>query len=252
MIPTILFEFHAALLLCISSLIMGMSRGGLGGGLGLLGVLIAAQILDPIEAAVFLLPILIITDPISVYIYRRNVDWQSLRDLMPGVLLGLVIGSLLISIITLKLLQGIVGLLSLALVANGILDSYGKIKFRNLSKIWGFGLGTLAGFSSFLIHAGLPPVAAYILPKKMHRSRFMGTTAVFFLITNLVKVIPYFGLGLFSIELFILTILMIPISFFGIWLGRFINGKISDKIFYLLVYGSVFLLGIRLLILAFF
>ena len=87
MIPTILFEFHAALLLCISSLIMGMSRGGLGGGLGLLGVLIAAQILDPIEAAVFLLPILIITDPISVYIYRRNVDWQSLRDLMPGVLL---------------------------------------------------------------------------------------------------------------------------------------------------------------------
>ena len=227
-----------------------MSRGGLGGGMGLLGVLVAAQVLNPIAAAVFLLPILIITDPISVFIYRRNIDWESLKELFPGVGTGIILGAILITNITPKLLQGIIGILSLILVFNGIRDFFGKTKLKELSKKWGFGLGTLAGFSSFLIHAGLPPVAAYILPKKLPRSKFMGTTAVFFGITNLVKVIPYFSLGMFTLELFKLTVIMMPVSLIGIWIGRLINGKISDTIFYSIVYISVFMLGVRLLSLA--
>ena len=244
------YDINSYLLLILSSLIMGMSRGGLGGGMGLLGVLIAAQVLNPIAAAIFLLPILIITDPISVFIYRRNIDWQSLRELFPGVITGIILGAALISTITPKLLQGIIGFLSLILVFNGVREFFGKTKLETLSKNWGYGLGTLAGFSSFLIHAGLPPVAAYILPKKLPRAEFMGTTAVFFGITNLVKVIPYFLLGMFTIELFKLTALMMPISLIGIWVGRVINGKISDNIFYTIVYISVLLLGIRLLILS--
>jgi uncharacterized membrane protein YfcA len=250
MIPEILFNLQSCSLLVTSSLIMGMSRGGLGGGLGLLGVLIAAQVLNPIAAAVFLLPILIITDPISVYIYHRSIDWRSLKELMPGVIIGVVLGAILISGITPNILQTIIGALSLSLVFNGVRDYFGKTKVTVLSKKWGFGLGTLAGFSSFLIHAGLPPVAAYILPKKMPRSEFMGTTAVFFFITNLIKLIPYFALGMFTFELIKLTIIMVPISLLGIWIGKFINGKISDKWFYFLVYSSVFFLGIRLIILS--
>ena len=251
-LPEILLNPYTSVLLIVSSLIMGMSRGGLGGGLGLLGVLLAAQVMSPIEAAAFMLPILITTDPISMLIYRRSIDWKSLRELLPGVFLGLLIGTLLISSISIKMLQAIIGVLSLSLVFNGLRDMYGKKKLYALSKLWGFGLGTLAGFSSFLIHAGLPPVAAYILPKKLPRATFMGTTAVFFGITNLIKVIPYFGLGLFSFELAKLTLLMIPISLIGIWIGRIINKKISDKIFYLVVYFSVCALGIRLLLLAVF
>ena len=178
--PEILFDSYSSSLLICSSLIMGMSRGGLGGGLGLLGVLIAAQVLTPIDAAAFMLPILIITDPISMFIYRRNIDWNSLKQLMPGVFLGLILGALLISSISLKFLQAIIGLLALSLVASGVRDLFGKTKLHSFSKIWGIALGTLAGFSSFLIHAGLPPVAAYILPKKFPRATFMGTTAVFF------------------------------------------------------------------------
>ena len=70
---------------------MGMSRGGIGGGAGLVGVLLAAQVLPPIQAAALLLPILVITDPISIWLYRKNIDWQSLKVLLPGVALGLFI-----------------------------------------------------------------------------------------------------------------------------------------------------------------
>ena len=249
-LPELLLHPYSAILLIVSSLIMGMSRGGLGGGLGLLGVLIAAQVMSPIEAAAFMLPILIVTDPISMWIYRHSIDWKSLKELLPGVLVGVALGTLLISSISVKVLQAIIGLLSLSLVFNGLQDIYGKKNLYAFSKIWGFGLGTLAGFSSFLIHAGLPPVAAYILPKKLPRTTFMGTTAVFFGITNFIKVFPYVGLGLFNYQLAKLTLIMIPISLVGIWIGRVINHKISDKIFYLVVYFSVCALGIRLLILA--
>ena len=68
-----------------------MSRGGIGGGAGLAGVLLAAQVLPPIQAAALLLPILVVTDPISIWLYKNHINWASLRILLPGVTLGLII-----------------------------------------------------------------------------------------------------------------------------------------------------------------
>ena len=77
-----------------------MSRGGVGGGAGLAGVLLAAQVLPPIQAAAFLLPILVITDPISIWLYKKNINWASLKVLLPGVTLGLIIAYFTVSIIS--------------------------------------------------------------------------------------------------------------------------------------------------------
>ena len=99
---------------------MGMSRGGVGGGAGLAGVLLAAQILPPIQAAAFLLPILVITDPISIWLYKKNINWASLKVLLPGVTLGLIIAYFTVSIISDNFIKLVVGILSIALFIDGI------------------------------------------------------------------------------------------------------------------------------------
>ena len=75
----------------------------------------------------------------------------------------------------------------------------------------------------------------------------MGTVALIFAITNIVKLFPYFLLGLFDKELIKLTLTFIPITFLGIFVGKFINNKISDQVFFFIIYISVFFLGVRLI-----
>ena len=239
--------FNFLLILSISSLIMGMSRGGVGGGAGLAGVLLAAQVLPPIQAAAFLLPILVITDPISIWLYKKNINWASLKVLLPGVTLGLIIAYFTVSIISDNFIKLVVGILSIALFIDGIKNKLSSNPSKKLPPVIGLVLGCLAGFSSFLIHSGLPPVAAYLLPQKLSRQAFMGTVAIFFGITNIVKIFPYLYLGLFEKQLFILTLYMIPVAFFGVWVGRKINNILSDKIFFIIVYLTILILGLRLI-----
>ena len=169
---------------------MGMSRGGIGGGFGLVGVLLAAQIMPPLTAAAFLLPILVVTDPFAYWLYRKHVLWRSMNILLSG---------------------------------------------------------SLAGYSSFLIHSGLPPIAAYLLPQNITRQAFLGTVAVFFSICNFLKIVPYWYLGIFNFDLIGLTSLFIPISFVGLFVGRIINHFLTDRIFFIIVYITIFALGVRLI-----
>ena len=242
------FSNEQILVLSFASFIMGMSRGGIGGGFGLVGVLLAAQIMPPLMAAAFLLPILVVTDPFAFWLYRKHVLWNSMHILLAGGLIGMFVGAITIRLITPETLKIFIGLLALILVGDGLLRHFKKVtKPRILGPIWGSLSGALAGYSSFLIHSGLPPIAAYLLPQNITRQAFLGTVAVFFSICNLLKIVPYWYLGIFNFDLIGLTILFIPISFIGLFVGRIINNYLSDRIFFIIVYITIFTLGVRLI-----
>ena len=132
---------------------MGMSRGGIGGGFGLVGVLLAAQIMPPLTAAAFLLPILVVTDPFAYWLYRKHVLWRSMNILLAGGLIGMLIGAITIKLITPEALNIFIGLLALILVVDGLMRHFRKVtEPRILGPIWGLLSGSLAGYSSFLIH----------------------------------------------------------------------------------------------------
>jgi len=239
--------FELYFILSISSFFVGLSRGGLGGGFGLASAVIAAQILEPIRAAAFLLPLLIISDPLSVWLYRKNIHWKSLKVLLPGVIVGITMTYFLINFISNAVISLIVGFLAVFLVLDALLNKLIKRPKKIIHPFLGVFLGGVGGFSSFIIHSGLPPIAMYLLPLSLSRQTFMGTVAVFFGITNIIKLVPYFMLGLFDKEILRLTICFVPITFFGIFIGKFINNKISDSIFFFVIYSTIFLLGLRLI-----
>ena len=108
-------------------------------------------------------------------------------------------------------------------------------------------MGTISGFTSTIAHAGAPPVVVYLLPQQLPRTLFVGTTVVFFATINLIKVPPYWGLGLFQLDIFKMTLLLAPLAYVGVKLGIFLNQHFTDLWFNRVVYGVLVLTAVQLI-----
>ena len=119
-----LFDTQLIILLCIPSFLIGLSRGGLGGGFGLAAAIFTAQLMEPISAAAVLLPILVASAPLSIFIYRNYIYWKSLIVLIPGAIVGIIITYFLINIISNSFIGLIVGFLAISLVFENLISKY--------------------------------------------------------------------------------------------------------------------------------
>ena len=111
----------------------------------------------------------------------------------------------------------------------------------------GYTLGTISGFTSFVIHAGLPPVAMYLLPQRLDKRVHVGTIVVLFFLINYAKIIPYWWLGLLTIQNLSISLVLLPIAPIGMFIGIKFNHFIPQKLFMRASYTILLLLGIQLL-----
>ena len=75
----------------LAALLVGLSKGGLP-TVGMLAVPLLSLFMSPVKAAVLLLPIYIISDVVSVWLYRKNFSAPNLKILIPAGVLGVCIG----------------------------------------------------------------------------------------------------------------------------------------------------------------
>src|SRR3954447_6459674 len=204
--------------------VVGVSKGGFA-GLGVLGTPLLALVMPPVQAAAILLPILVLQDWVWLISYRRAVDRRVLFVPLIGAVVGTLVAYLLASRINESHVRLIVGIIALAFAANwwvGVVQkrAQGPKPGDGAGLFW----GTVAGFTSFISHAGGPPYQIYSLPQRLDRELLAGTTAWFFAIVNLLKVGPYFMLGQFSAENLTLSAALAPIAIvttlLGVWLVR--------------------------------
>jgi uncharacterized membrane protein YfcA len=99
---------------------------------------------------------------------------------------------------------------------------------------------------SLLVNVGAPPYQIHILPQKLDKLTFVGTTVIFFAFLNWMKIVPYFLLGQFSARNFGTSLALLPLAvvanFTGIWLVR----KISTERFYRITYLLMFTISVTL------
>jgi len=214
------------------ALIIGFSKGGLGGTLGALATPLMALVMPANEVIGLLLPVLMIADVFAVASLWKRWDWQLIVLLMPGAVVGVTIGTYFITnapTATLKLALGIIVLLfALYKILEGRL-------FRHLTyqaKDWhGSIAGTVAGFSSALAHTGGPPISIYLLLRRVPTHTFNATSALFFAIINWVKVPYYVYAQLFDFQQMRSLIWLLPLLPLGVWGGKLAADKISQKAF---------------------
>mgnify|MGYP003302313912 FL=1 len=104
-----------------------------------------------------------------------------------------------------------------------------------------------SGFSSFVALTGGIPAQIFLLPMGLERQLFVGTMSFYFLIINLAKLPFFFDLQLFTSTSIMLSIVVLPILPIGIYLGKLLNKKLSDRLFYHISHSALFLCGLNLI-----
>ena len=226
-------------------LLLGVSKSGFGAGFGSLAVPMMALAVTVPHAAAILMPVLLVMDLLGMAAFRKNVDRRLLRFLLPFGLLGIVIGALLFKVLDAKVVAGIVGGFTLLFLAQRLLfppraDSPPPPKWV------GAILTATSGFTSFIAHAGGPPINAYVIPLRLSPVLFTGTMAFFFFFINLSKWIPYAWLGLLDLRNMLTSMALLPFAPIGVWVGVRIAHRIQPLLFYRLVYTGMFLTGVKL------
>jgi uncharacterized membrane protein YfcA len=227
-------------------LITGISKGGFGGGLGLVAVPLMAFAISPVQAAAIMLPILCLMDLFSLLKFRAHADWRNLRILLPAALAGIVLGALSFSYMSEAQIKLMIGLIALGFVANYLRDRAREA--RPTSVIRGSFWGLVSGFTSFGVHAGGAPLNVYLLPLRLPKSTYAGTTVIFFTAVNLIKIPPYFWLDQFTSTTLYTALILAPLAPLGVYIGGMLHHRISEKWFYTVCYGLLALAGMKLLV----
>lgn len=229
-------------------LLTGISKGGFAGSFGMLTVPLFSLAIPPVQAAAIILPILCLMDIFGVVAYRRKVDWQNLSYVLPGAIVGIAVGTLLFKYLNDDIIRLILGSISVAFTLNYLFRPKPEGHKAQPSRIKGGFWGSISGFTSFVAHSGGPPLQFYMLPQKLDKTLFIGTSVWFFLIVNYTKLIPYAFLGQFSSENLGTSLVLLPLAPVGIWFGFQGHKYVPEKIFYKFAYIMLFFAGLKLLV----
>jgi len=237
------WQFYAVAIPAV--LLLGVSKSGFGAGFGSLAVPIMALAVTVPQAAAILMPILLVMDIMGLAAYRKHFDWKLLRFLIPLGLVGTVVGTLSFRLLDARLVAGIVGVFTLAFLAQRLLfppraDSPPPPKWV------GAVLTATSGFTSFVAHAGGPPINAYLIPMRLPPLAFTATMAVFFAVLNLSKWIPYAWLGLLDMRNMATSAALMPFAPIGVVVGVKLAHRIQPVLFYRLIYLGMLLTGVKL------
>jgi len=227
----------------------GISKGGFGSGVAFASSSILALILDPGQALALMLPILMVIDLATLRPYWKRWSWPDARLLMLGAVPGVALGALLYRATDEDLLRLLIGGISVGFVVWHVAQSRAWVRgFANrLPPPAGLFAGLVAGFTSFVSHAGGPPAAVYLLSQRLTKTEFQATTVLVFWVINIAKFVPYAYLGMFTLQTAWADLLLTPFAILGAWLGVRAHWMMSERLFFAIAYVLLTLTGSKLI-----
>jgi uncharacterized membrane protein YfcA len=184
-----------------------------------------------------------------------------LKFLLPGVVVGVVIGVQLIGHFSPRQLNVVIGLIAglfvlFQLAKHRIFRAEGAFKPNHRVGVpCGIGMGITSTFA----HGAGPVAAMFLMPQRLPKDIFVGTSVLLFSFVNWIK-LPFFCVdrSLLDWPVFAAQALITPASLlisakfsplvpFGVWLGVWLNRRFSEAIFVRVIYAILFLTGLQLI-----
>lgn len=230
----------------LSVLILGLSKGGFA-GIGMISTPLLSLVVPPQVAVGVLLPVLIFQDAISIYAYRRTFHARNLALLIPGGIVGILLGTLIASMIDRAMFELVLGFVALIFGIERLLRYFGgPPKPHRPNPIVGVICGVLAGFTSMIAHAGIPPFQFFVLPQRLQRDVYIGTSVIFYGVLNLVKLPFFIGLGQVGADSLVASFALMPVAFGSVLLGIRLVRRVSSDRYVLL--ANLILIAIAILL----
>jgi uncharacterized membrane protein YfcA len=231
----------------IAAALVGLAKGGLG-SVGVMAVPVLSLVMSPVQAAGIMLPILIVSDGFSLWTWWKQWHLPTLQAMMPGAVVGVGIGWATAAFVSDDVVRLIVGVVAVGFVLRWATQGRAaRALARPQSRVAGSVWGGLAGYTSFVAHAGGPPFAVYAMPLNLDHRALTGTSVVFFATVNALKLGPYFALGQFGGENLLSSAVLAPVAVAFTFVGAFIIKRMRAEVFYPVAYALTFLLGLKLI-----
>jgi len=238
------------LLVALGALIVGFSKTSIG-GMGTIATALFALALPTRESTGAVLLLLIVGDIVAVLSYRRDANWTLLRHLLPAMLPGLVIGTVILHVINDNSLRVWIGVLISVLVVLQLIMQWrqrGKeLTLKHHPPLVSWLAGGSAGVATMTANAAGPITTLYLLSTGVDKRQFLGTAAWYYFIGNLIKVPFSAGIGLMPPATLLLTVMLAPVVLLGTLIGRLVIKRINQKLFSWLVLAGSALAAIALL-----
>jgi uncharacterized membrane protein YfcA len=229
-------------------IVLGLAKGGFS-GVGVIAVPLMALAVSPVLAASITLPILIVQDVVSVWAFRKTWDKSVLILMLPSAAVGIGLGFSLAAFVKPGAVELAVGVISVVFAIQRLWVGRAGAPIGDAPPErvpWRGVLAGIAGFTSQIAHAGGPPFQIYVMPKRLERDVFIGTSAIFFAVVNWMKVPAYWALGQFTRESLSTAAVLLPLAIAstsaGVWLVR----RVSAGRFYQIVYAVLIVVGTKL------
>lgn len=229
-----------------AAMIVGISKAGIG-GLGMLAVVIFAQIMPAKQATGMVLPLLCFGDFVATAVYRRHASGSHIKRLFPWAAAGVVLGYFALGSINERQARFLIGGIVLSLVGMHFIRRRVGGHETEHGAWFAPTIGVLAGFTTLVANAAGPLMAIYMLAMRLPKMDFVGTGAVFFLVLNLFKVPFMVHLGLITTESFALNLWLAPVVVAGAWFGRKLVMKIDQRTFENIALALSVVAGLKLL-----
>ncbi|WP_370327849.1 sulfite exporter TauE/SafE family protein [Euzebya sp.] len=229
-----------------AAILIGLSKGGLGGGLGPFVTILLVVVVPASQAIGVLLPLLMAGDLAAIWVHRRDWDRATIVRMLPGAVVGVAVASAFLGATSDRGIEIFLAVFSLAFVAHRLIEPHLRESRLTAGRGLAVVAGTTSGITSTVAHAGGPPVAVYLLAAGVTPVAYVATTAIFFFVVNWLKVPGYVAAGLLDLS----TLRVLPFALLiwpGVVTGRWLVDRISRQVFErivlaLLVVGAIYLL----------
>jgi uncharacterized protein len=213
------FDVYQWLLAIVAALCLGMSKTGFT-GMSMLGITLMAEVWPARESTGVILPMLIFGDFFAVGLFNKHALWSEVWRIMPPAFLGVVIGFGIFKLLPGAIFAPVIGWIVLVLVGLQLWHR-SMAASRSLAKLSGeattsseedqsngnlgrislrWSLGALAGATTMLANAAGPVMTIYLLAARLAKYEFMGTSAWFYCLINLIKLPFSYSLGLINLN----------------------------------------------------
>lgn len=226
--------------------LLGISKGGFV-GIGASAVPLLSLAIPAPQAAALLLPILLTQDVLSVWVYHRDFSAWNLKVLIAGAVVGVILSTLVATSVSNDVVKLSVGIIAILFVATRIAAPWIEHHLPKPGVASGLFWGVIAGFASAIANAGSPPYQIHMLPQRLPKMTFVGTTAIYFAASNVMKIPSYAVLGQLTWTNMLTGVTLIPIAAATNFLGVYLVRRVSMEAFYRIAYALFLILGLELI-----
>ena len=236
------------MMLAVGGFLVGVMRAGFGGGVGVVAAPIMALVIPAKLTLGVILPLSLATDVISVRYYWGHWVGKHVKALLPGMVVGVLLGGGVLDLIPEEWFRRILGGLACLFAVLQVL------KDRILTDVkppgyWArFGVGIVLGVVSSLIHAGGVVLMLYLLPQGLSGRTFVATAWLFGVILNVMKLVVYLSLDIITPQTLMMDVWLLPALVLGALVGIVMNKRLSPMWFNRIVLVLVLGIGLKLMI----